>query len=77
MFRSSVRWVIHVSNMFLCFYVRYVLGNVYVVGIIIHEVVNFALSHLSQVFHNVFSKEIVNFTSFVLYSFLCLPKYLV
>lgn len=54
--------------MFLCAY--YVLGSVHIVGIIIHEMVNFALPHLSQVFHNVFSKEIMKFTnrSFVVYS---------
>ena len=52
------------------------LAIVHIVEIISHEMVDFALSHLSQVFHNVFLKDIVIFTSFVLYSFLCLLKYL-
>lgn len=52
----------------------YVLDNVHIMGIIMYEIVNFALPHLSQVLHNVFSKEMVNFTGFMLYSFLCLLK---
>lgn len=74
MFRNNVRLAIHLSAMFLCTY--YVLAIVHIVEIISHEMVDFALSHLSQVFHNVFLKDIVIFTSFVLYSFLCLLKYL-
>lgn len=54
----------------------YVLDKVHIMGIIIYEMVNFSFPHLSQVLRNVFSKEMVNFTSFVLYSFLCLLKYL-
>lgn len=45
MFISNVRWVIHLSDMFLCIY--YVLGNVHIVEIISHKVVNLALPHLS------------------------------
>lgn len=45
----------------ICFYVMDIMG------IIIWKTVDFALSYLSHVFHNVFSREIMNFTSFVLY----------